>query len=129
MTSGTAGAGSGLAFVDCGMSAAVGSLPEGRRRGVAVKGRRIRTIDIHAHCAVPEALALMGHKLEGPQNRPDLDMATTVSLRMKLMDQQAIDHRGFEHQSQLVCYPGPRSRGQGYPNPERAAGRSLRKQS
>jgi hypothetical protein len=86
MTRGTAGGGSGLAFVDCGMSAAVGSLPEGRRRGVAVNGRRIKTIDIHAHCAVPEALALMGHKLEGPQNRPDLDMATTVSLSMKLMD-------------------------------------------
>jgi hypothetical protein len=48
MTSGTAGGGSGLAFVDCGMSAAVGSLPEGRRRGVAVNGRRIKTIDIHA---------------------------------------------------------------------------------
>ena len=42
MTSGTAGRGSGLAFVDCGMSAAVGSLPEGRRRGVAVNGRRSR---------------------------------------------------------------------------------------
>src|SRR5215470_315184 len=91
MTSETTGGGSGLAFVDCGMSAAVSSLPEGRRRGVAVNGRRVKTIDIHAHCAVPEALALMGHKLEGPQNRPDLDMATTVSLRMKLMDQQAID--------------------------------------
>jgi hypothetical protein len=51
-----------------------------------MNGRRIKTIDIHAHCAVPEALALMGHKLEGPQNRPDLDMATTVSLCMKLMD-------------------------------------------
>jgi aminocarboxymuconate-semialdehyde decarboxylase len=90
MTSKTAG-GSGLAFVDCGMSAAVGSLPEGRRRGVAVNGRRIRTIDIHAHCAVPEALALLGHKLDGPLNRPDLDMATAVALRLKLMDQQAID--------------------------------------
>ena len=91
MTSGTAGVGTGLAFVDCGMSPAVGSLPEGQRRGVTVNGRRIKTIDIHAHCAVPEALALMGHTLEGPQNRPDLDMATAVALRMKLMDQQAID--------------------------------------
>ena len=91
MTSGTASGGSGLAFVDCGMSAAVGSLPDGRRRGVAVNGRRIKTIDIHAHCAVPEALELMGHSLEGAHNRPDLDMATAVALRMKLMDQQAID--------------------------------------
>ena len=91
MTSRTAGGGSGLAFVDCGMSAAVGSLPDGRRRGVAVNGRRIKTIDIHAHCAVPEALELMGHSLEGAHNRPDLDMATAVALRIKLMDQQAID--------------------------------------
>jgi aminocarboxymuconate-semialdehyde decarboxylase len=91
MTRETAGGGSGLAFVDCGMSAAAGSLPEGRRRGVAINGRRIKTIDIHAHCAVPEALALLGHKLDGPLNRPDLDMATAVALRLKLMDQQAID--------------------------------------
>jgi aminocarboxymuconate-semialdehyde decarboxylase len=87
----TAGGGSGLAFVDCGVSAAAGSLPQGRRRGVTVNGRRIKTIDIHAHCAVPEALELMGQKLEGPQNRPDLDMATAVSLRLRLMDEQAID--------------------------------------
>ena len=51
----TAGGGSGLAFVG----------RKGGGRGVAVNGRRLKTIDIYAHCAVPDALALMGHKLEG----------------------------------------------------------------
>ena len=91
MTSGAAGGGSGLAFVDCGMSADVGSLPEGRRRGDRRERQAHQDSRRHAHCAVPEALALMGLKLEGPQPRPDLDMATTVSLRMKLMDEQGID--------------------------------------
>jgi hypothetical protein len=108
MTSGTAGRGSGLAFVDCGMSAAVGSLPEGRRRGVAVNGRRSRQSTFTPMRRAGGAGA-DGHKLEGPQNRPDLDVATTVSLRMKLMDHQAIDV--------------------GDPNPERAAGGGLRGQS
>ena len=34
----------------------------GRRRQVTVGGRRVRTIDIHAHVIVPEATALMGTK-------------------------------------------------------------------
>jgi hypothetical protein len=32
----------------------------GRRREVVVGGRRVKTIDVHAHCVVPEALALLG---------------------------------------------------------------------
>src|SRR5579871_3462656 len=29
-----------------------------RRREVVVNGRRVKTVDIHAHCAFPEALAM-----------------------------------------------------------------------
>jgi aminocarboxymuconate-semialdehyde decarboxylase len=29
-------------------------------------GRRVKTVDVHAHCAVPEAMALMGRKVETP---------------------------------------------------------------
>ena len=36
--------------------------PAPKRRQVTVGGRRVRTIDIHAHVVVPEATALMGRK-------------------------------------------------------------------
>src|SRR5215470_396886 len=32
----------------------------GRRREVMVGGRRVKTIDVHAHCVIPEAYALLG---------------------------------------------------------------------
>ena len=31
---------------------------------VMVNGKRVKTIDVHAHCAVPEAMALLGRKVE-----------------------------------------------------------------
>ena len=66
-TSGT----SGIAFVHCEISAGAdpGSSGGGhahahRRWEVVIAGKRIKTVDVHAHCAVPEAMALMG-SLEG----------------------------------------------------------------
>ncbi|MDP9112353.1 MAG: amidohydrolase family protein [Acidobacteriota bacterium] len=35
-----------------------------RRRKVIVGGRRVKTVDIHAHVIVPEALALLGQEIE-----------------------------------------------------------------
>ena len=31
------------------------AVPSGRRREVVVGGRRVKTIDVHAHCVSPEA--------------------------------------------------------------------------
>src|SRR5438552_2482719 len=56
----------------------------GRRREVVVSGRRVKTVDVHAHCAVPEAMALMGLKAE-PQT---LIMGQD---RIRAMDEQGID--------------------------------------
>ena len=82
----------GLVFVACDLQSGASSATAGsKRREVVVNGRRIRTVDIHAHCAVPAALALMGHKLSGPGLRPDLDMASEVGLRLQTMDAQGID--------------------------------------
>ena len=36
--------------------------PAPKRRQVSVGGRRVKTIDIHAHVVIPEATALMGTK-------------------------------------------------------------------
>jgi aminocarboxymuconate-semialdehyde decarboxylase len=86
-----AGALAGLVFVGCQLMTAAPALAQARRRETVVNGKRVKTVDVHAHCAVPEALALMNLKLAGPSLRPDLDMATTVSGRLRAMDEQGID--------------------------------------
>jgi aminocarboxymuconate-semialdehyde decarboxylase len=87
----TAGAISGLIFTDCQLRIAPAAQAQTRRREVVVNGRRVRTVDIHAHCAVPEALALMNLKLGGPSLRPDLDVDAELAVRLKTMDEQGID--------------------------------------
>ena len=91
----------GIVFVSCGLlSATTGYAPapaaprtQARRREVVVGGKRVRTIDVHAHCAVPEAMALMDVKLERPGTNltPLLNMVTHVSERLRAMDEQGID--------------------------------------
>ena len=91
LTTSTAGTADGLVFVACGAEAGPPAHAGSRRREVVINGKRVKTVDIHAHCAAPEALALMGLKLGGPALRTDLDMATEVALRIKTMDEQGID--------------------------------------
>jgi aminocarboxymuconate-semialdehyde decarboxylase len=86
-----AGALAGLVFVGCELLTAAPARAQTRRREVAVGGKRVKTIDVHAHCAVPEALALVNLKLGGPVLRPDLDMATELPARLRAMDEQGID--------------------------------------
>jgi aminocarboxymuconate-semialdehyde decarboxylase len=56
------------------------------RREVVVNGTRIRTIDIHAHCAVPAANAVLGQKV----GRDDLLMSD-AETRLAAMDAQGLD--------------------------------------
>jgi aminocarboxymuconate-semialdehyde decarboxylase len=76
----------GVAFVGCDLLVARGAQAQSarRRREVVVSGRRVKTVDVHAHCAVPEAMALMGLKV-GPQT---LIMGQD---RIGAMDEQGID--------------------------------------
>ena len=79
-----AGAVTALASVACGIASPAFSQTPQRRREVVVNGRRVRTVDLHAHCHVPEADALMGLKVGLP--------ALIVSPeRIKAMDEQGID--------------------------------------
>ena len=88
---------SSIAFVDCQLmsAAATGMTGESsrpaRRREVIVAGKRVRTIDIHAHCAVPEALALQNLKLGDAMLRCDLDPVNEIETRLVAMDEQGID--------------------------------------
>ena len=88
-----AGALAGLAFVGCDLMAAGAAHAQPRRREFVVNGRRAKVVDIHAHCAVPEAMALMNLKLgaAGSNLPPLLHMATQVSERLRAMDEQGID--------------------------------------
>jgi len=95
-----AGAVPSIAFTACGMvnaaplqaqaqgSAQGGAQASARRREVAVKGRRVKTIDIHAHCVIPEALTLLGLKLED-QRGPGI--GEVGPRRLREMDEQGID--------------------------------------
>jgi aminocarboxymuconate-semialdehyde decarboxylase len=60
----------------------------GRRREVLVGGRRVRTIDVHAHCVIPEAYALLGLKVQDHRG-PGID--EVGPRRIREMDAQGID--------------------------------------
>src|SRR5689334_18882417 len=84
-----AGATAGILFTGCGLHRAAlaqaSPAAQGqRRREVVVNGTRIRTIDVHAHCHIPEALALVGKKVEFPP-------LVIGPERIKAMDEQGID--------------------------------------
>jgi aminocarboxymuconate-semialdehyde decarboxylase len=90
----------GLAFVGCGLAgdgAAAGQTSQpGRARKhapVMVKGRRIRTVDVHAHCAVPKANALMARgPAVAPANPGLLGIdGQSLSDRLADMDGKGID--------------------------------------
>ena len=83
---GMTGAMAGVAFVGCELLPATHAhaQPAPRRREVVVNGRRVKTVDVHAHCAFPDAMALMGLKV----NPETLVMG---GERIKAMDEQGID--------------------------------------
>src|SRR6516165_2095821 len=86
------GALAGLAFVGCSLSNAStspgsGAAPRpGRRREVVVNGKRVKTVDIHAHTIVPEAAAVINHPLEAPGL-----LWSNLSDRIAEMDAEGID--------------------------------------
>lgn len=95
-------ASTGLYFVTCGLSRVfAGNQQSGggtKRRQVMLGGRRVRTIDIHAHCYVdlhdliqghPEALVPNG----GPPtfDGPFLSLTKDVEARLRHMDEHGID--------------------------------------
>ena len=79
---------SSLIFTGCNISNAAQGPAGGRRRQVLVGGKRVKTIDVHAHCVVGEALALLGMKVED-QRGPGI--GDVGSRRIAEMDEQGID--------------------------------------
>jgi aminocarboxymuconate-semialdehyde decarboxylase len=83
-----AGAAAGIVFTSCGLHHAAHAqaqpAPAQKRQPVVINGKRVRTIDIHAHCHIPEATALMGVKETFPA-------LVVTQDRIKLMDEERID--------------------------------------
>lgn len=78
-----------IAFCGCFMAetgSGSGAAAKPRRREVVINGRRIKTIDVHAHCCVPKAMAVINHPLEAPGLLMD-----DTTTRLSAMDAQGID--------------------------------------
>src|SRR5439155_25169089 len=92
--SGTMHTGPGLAFVGCEISAGASAGAGGGssqahahgRREVVVSGKRVKTIDVHAHCIVPDAAKLINHPLEAPGL-----LWSNIGDRLAQMDHTGVD--------------------------------------
>ena len=83
----------GIAFCSCGMLDAARAQEPGGRLPVMVKDKRVKTIDVHAHCLFHDAVNLMGDEarsvfvpVKGAENQ-----YIVVAERLKQMDAMAID--------------------------------------
>ena len=87
----------GIAF--CGCPSRIAAHPG--KRPVRIRGRTIKTIDVHAHCFVPDAVALLDDQRRAPLLAPGFSTtredrllqaeSANVERRLSLMDAQAID--------------------------------------
>ncbi|HKA41463.1 MAG TPA: amidohydrolase family protein [Burkholderiales bacterium] len=88
----TAGAAASIVFTGCSLLSApqarAQAKPSGKRREVLVAGRRARVIDVHAHCTIPEAHALLGLK---PQSAIGPGIDEVGQRRLGEMDEFGID--------------------------------------
>ena len=83
----------GIAFVGCGLAEVAASAAQAarpaKRPPLVIKGRRIRTVDIHAHCLVPKATNLLKHPVNRQATHP-LEKQP-LAARMADIDTQGID--------------------------------------
>jgi aminocarboxymuconate-semialdehyde decarboxylase len=63
--------------------------PGQKRREVIVKGRRVKTIDVHAHCLIPAACKLVGQ--DAYRHHTDGILLEDAAKRLRDMDVQGID--------------------------------------
>ncbi len=80
-----------LAFVSCALGSTAAVPPPtaaSRRRETVINGKRIKTIDVHAHCIVPAAAAIVNHPLEATGL---MMQDATLATRLAAMDAQGID--------------------------------------
>ena len=95
LKAGTATVATGVVFCSCGLlQSAHGQQPARQKLPVMVGGKKIKTIDVHAHCHFHEAGALLGADAAAIQVPPLLgasEVFIDMDQRLAAMDAQAID--------------------------------------
>jgi predicted TIM-barrel fold metal-dependent hydrolase len=87
-------AATGIAFCSCGMlDAARAQQPRAARLPVKVNGKRVMTVDVHAHCYFHESINLMGDQADKvlPAVKGVPEHFIAIEQRLKEMDAMAID--------------------------------------
>jgi aminocarboxymuconate-semialdehyde decarboxylase len=87
-------AAAGIVFCGCGMVHGANAQAPRQKLPVSVNGKRIKTIDVHAHCHFREAGALLGDEGARIQLSPVNNAESAfieIEKRLAAMDQQAID--------------------------------------
>ena len=86
LKAGAAAAATGVVFCSCGLlQSAHAHQPARQKLPVIVGGKRVKTIDIHAHCAIPEASKLLG-PLPPNTVRGGDEVVIDISKRLAAMD-------------------------------------------
>jgi predicted TIM-barrel fold metal-dependent hydrolase len=83
----------GIVFCSCGLlQSAHAQQPTPQKLPVMVNGKRVKTIDVHAHCVFPEAAKLLGDAGPAPLTVRGADEAVIeIDKRFAVMDAQAVD--------------------------------------
>src|SRR3954464_12388109 len=90
-------AAAGVIFTSCSLldaAPARAQAPGKKRTPVMVKGKRVKTIDVHAHCLIPEALALLpADEAKGifPQTKGAQQFLINLDERLGGMDAAGVD--------------------------------------
>jgi predicted TIM-barrel fold metal-dependent hydrolase len=88
---GSAAVATGIMFCGCGLlHSAHGQGASRQRLPVSLNGKRVRTIDVHAHCQFLEASKLLGDMPPLPVRGAD-EAVIEIDKRLAAMDAQAVD--------------------------------------
>src|SRR3954470_2267476 len=94
LKTGTAAA-TGVVFSSCGLLQSAHAQQVGARTlPISLNGKRVKTVDIHAHCHFREAGALLGAEgaaVQLPQVNGAEEAFIEIDKRLKAMDAQAVD--------------------------------------
>lgn len=87
---GGAAAAAGVVFCSCGMLHNANAQGARQTLPVSVGGKRVKTIDVHAHCVIPEASKLLGPGAPNSVRGGD-EVVIDMIKRLAAMDSQAVD--------------------------------------
>src|SRR5450631_2400899 len=85
------GAAAGVMFCSCGLLKSAHAQAPRATLPVSITGKRIKTIDVHAHCVIPEGAKLLGNTAPPATVRGANEAVIDMATRLAAMDAQAVD--------------------------------------